>query len=91
MTINTWDLSGVLVRMGDKAADYARKANQCKRKKFYDMEYRYDDTISGLQIACACFTGFSIRADTDRLGYYTKIWVTYNGDLIGEPWSIEVN
>lgn len=89
MMMNTWDLSGALVRMGDNAAYYARKANQCNRKDFYDMKFVYDNTISGIQIACSCFTGFSIRADTDRNGYYKKVWIVYNGDIIGAPWFIE--
>lgn len=90
MMMNTWDLSGSLVRIGDKAARFARKSNQCNRMDFYDMKRVYDDVILGIQMACSCFTGFSLSLSTDINGYYTQIWITYNGDIIGMPWSIEV-
>lgn len=88
--MNTWDLSGALVRIGEKYFDYAKKANKCFLLGMLDMVEVYESYMKGIYDAVKCLGGFRICYHKTKLGYYDKIFITYHDEPIGVPWIIEV-
>lgn len=88
MNMNTWDLSGALVRIGDNASMYAKKANMSRHYNFSDLVDFYNNILMGFEMAVKCFKGFKLQYSSNLHGYYTRLWITYNGDMVGLPWVI---
>lgn len=88
MIMNTWELSGVIVSIGECAANYARKVNQCINCNFDIMEHEYTAYIYGLRRALQCINGFDLEAKWNADGYYTMIYITYHDNICGDPWQI---
>lgn len=90
MRYSDWDISGVLVRMGDEIWRLCKEFN-----KDIDLfgQFSFEKRVDYLMIRQAdkmvrCFDGFSIGFDKSGL-YYVKIWIEYRGEPVGLPWLID--
>lgn len=89
MIYNTWELSGALVRMGEKAYKYAKLRNKSLTSGYDEMIDHFNDELQGLKDCIECLNGFSILWDFNRSGEITKLYITYKGEAIGAPWICE--
>lgn len=92
MTLNTWDLSGALVRMGDLACKYARLYNTALGNDSIssDLMNHFKDELTGCRDTVRCITGFSLEWDYNRIGAIIKLYITYNNRICGVPWFIDM-
>lgn len=88
--MNDWELSGVLIRMGDEIARLAKQQNN--DVDFYgrqSTEAIVDRMLMRQSIKMLnMIAGFECVLLCKVSGHYYRMWLTYSGKKLGLPWEI---
>lgn len=90
--MSEWELSGLLVRLGDIAAKHAKQYNASTELYGYgSMESVCEWWMFHAVLDCIrCFKGFDVEWDVckDEARKIKEFVITYDGEEIGIPWKV---
>lgn len=89
MRYSDWELSGVLVRMGDEICRLCGEYNKdLDLYGYQSMERKIDFVLIRQAVRMfKCYDKFSVVFEKHG-HYYRKIFITYDGEECGLPWFV---